>query len=68
MYHHNSCRRQTVKELPAQTLTAFVGASGAGKTMAAQLIPQFWEASNGSITIDGKAIKAESSSRAHTPH
>jgi ATP-binding cassette subfamily B protein len=42
-------------DLPAGTLTAFVGASGAGKTTAAQLIPQFWEVSSGSITIGGKA-------------
>ncbi|MDR1015279.1 MAG: ABC transporter ATP-binding protein/permease [Coriobacteriales bacterium] len=43
-------------DLPAGTLTAFVGASGAGKTTAAQLIPQFWEVTGGSITIDGEGI------------
>ena len=39
--------------LPKGSLTAFVGASGAGKTTAAQLIPKFWETQGGSIQIDG---------------
>ena len=38
------------------SLTAFVGASGAGKTTAAQLIPKFWEVTDGKICIDGKNI------------
>ena len=42
--------------LPAGSLTAFVGASGAGKTTAAQLIPKFWEVAEGSICINGKNI------------
>lgn len=42
--------------LPAGSLTAFVGASGAGKTTAAQLIPKFWEVSGGAIRIDGVNI------------
>lgn len=42
--------------LPAGSLTAFVGASGAGKTTAAQLIPKFWEVAEGSICIGGKNI------------
>ncbi len=43
-------------DLPAGSLTAFVGASGAGKTTAAQLIPKFWEVTGGKICIDGKNI------------
>lgn len=43
-------------DLPAGSLTAFVGASGAGKTTAAQLIPKFWEVTRGRITIDGHNI------------
>ncbi|MCB8816714.1 ABC transporter ATP-binding protein [Desulfosporosinus shakirovi] len=39
--------------LPRGSLTAFVGASGAGKTTAAQLIPKFWQVSRGEITIGG---------------
>lgn len=42
--------------MPAGSLTAFVGASGAGKTTAAQLIPKFWEVTDGKICIDGKNI------------
>lgn len=42
--------------LPKGSLTAFVGASGAGKTTAAQLIPKFWEVTGGAITIDGHNI------------
>ena len=42
--------------LPAGSLTAFVGVSGAGKTTAAQLIPKYWEVTNGTISIDGHSI------------
>lgn len=42
--------------LPAGSLTAFVGASGAGKTTAAQLIPKFWEVSEGKICIGSENI------------
>jgi ATP-binding cassette subfamily B protein len=52
-YGEASVLRDLNLDLPAGTLTAFVGASGAGKTTAAQLIPQFWEVTGGSITIDG---------------
>lgn len=37
-------------------LTAFVGASGAGKSTAAQLIPKFWETTGGNISINGVNI------------
>ncbi|MGL5437250.1 MAG: ABC transporter ATP-binding protein [Lachnospiraceae bacterium] len=38
------------------TLTAFVGASGVGKTTAAQLIGRYWAAKNGAITIGGVPV------------
>lgn len=40
-------------DMPAGSLTAFVGVSGAGKSTAAQLIPRFWDVSDGAIKIDG---------------
>ena len=43
-------------DLPAGSLTAFVGPSGAGKTTAAQLIPKFWETRQGAVRIDGHAL------------
>lgn len=43
--------------MPPGTLTAFVGASGAGKTTAAQLIPRFWDVTSGRITINGRDIR-----------
>jgi ATP-binding cassette subfamily B protein len=45
-------------EISAGKLTAFVGASGAGKTTAAQLIPRFWELNRGRILIGGADIGA----------
>ena len=38
-------------------LTAFVGPSGAGKTTAAQLIPRFFDVTDGRILIDGQDIR-----------
>lgn len=43
--------------IPNGSFTAFVGASGAGKTTIAQLIPRFWDISKGNIRIDGKEVK-----------
>lgn len=42
--------------LPAGSFTAFVGASGAGKTTAAQLIPKYWEVTKGTISIGSYPI------------
>lgn len=39
--------------LAPDTLTAFVGTSGAGKSTAAQLILKFWQVEKGGIYIDG---------------
>lgn len=43
--------------LKPNTVTAFVGKSGAGKTTAAQLMGKFWDINNGSIEINGIDIR-----------
>ena len=44
-------------EIEKGSFTALVGASGAGKTTAAQLIPRFFDVVEGAINIDGIDIK-----------
>ncbi|HSN89768.1 MAG TPA: ABC transporter transmembrane domain-containing protein [Anaeromyxobacteraceae bacterium] len=38
-------------------VVALVGASGGGKTTAANLLPRFWDATAGRITIDGRDVR-----------
>lgn len=44
-------------QLPAGTVTALVGLSGAGKTTLVRLIPRFWDVSSGSIEIGGVDLR-----------
>jgi subfamily B ATP-binding cassette protein MsbA len=44
--------------LPAGTVCALVGPSGAGKTTFANLVPRFYETGAGAITIDGTDVRA----------
>ncbi len=44
-------------EIPEQSVTALVGASGAGKTTITNLIARFWDVSSGEVRIGGKSIR-----------
>lgn len=44
-------------EIPAGSVVALVGASGAGKSTVAQLLPRFWDVDEGSVTVDGTDVR-----------
>ena len=44
--------------IPAGTVCALVGPSGAGKTTFANLVPRFYEATAGTVSIDGHDVRA----------
>ena len=44
-------------EIPEGKTVAFVGASGSGKSTAAQLIPRFYDVSEGSISVGGVDVR-----------
>ena len=45
-------------EVPAGQTVAIVGPSGAGKSTALNLIPRFYDAEGGRVTIDGQDVKS----------
>ncbi len=49
-------RRVSVR-IPAGTICALVGPSGAGKTTFANLVPRFYEVAAGQVTIDGHDVR-----------
>jgi ATP-binding cassette subfamily B protein len=44
-------------EIPAGKMAAFVGPSGAGKTTIAYLIPRLYDATEGTVSIDGTDVR-----------
>ena len=52
-------------KVKAGTTTAFIGSTGSGKSTLINLIPRFYEATTGSITIDGIDIKDMTQSDLH---
>ncbi|HND61130.1 MAG TPA: ABC transporter ATP-binding protein [Opitutaceae bacterium] len=50
-------RRVSVK-IPAGTVCALVGPSGAGKTTFANLVPRFYEVTAGRVTVDGHDVRS----------
>ena len=44
-------------DAPAGTTTALVGPSGAGKTTILNLIPRFFDAASGTVSIDGQDVR-----------
>jgi ATP-binding cassette subfamily B protein len=56
-YGENEILNDVSLQIPENTMTAFVGSSGAGKTTLAMLIARFWDVDKGSISIGGKDVK-----------
>lgn len=49
--------RNVTFTVPEGTLTALVGESGAGKTTIARLVPRFWDATSGQVSIGGVDVR-----------
>ncbi len=56
-YGDNEVLRDVSFRIPENTMTAFVGSSGAGKTTMAMLIARFWDVDKGTITIGVKDVR-----------
>lgn len=56
-YGDNEILNDVSLEIPENTMTAFVGSSGAGKTTLAMLIARFWDVNKGSISIGGRDVR-----------
>jgi ATP-binding cassette, subfamily B, bacterial MsbA len=50
--------RDTTIRIPAGTVCALVGPSGAGKTTVANLVPRFYEVGEGRVTVDDHDVRS----------
>ncbi len=57
-YGDNPALRGVTARIPAGTVCALVGPSGAGKTTFANLVPRFYEAASGAVTVDGLDVRS----------
>ncbi|MEN9613187.1 MAG: hypothetical protein RLZZ628_4001 [Bacteroidota bacterium] len=60
-FYYKTGEKQVLKnisfEIPKGQIVALVGASGAGKSTIADLLPRFYDCTEGNILIDGKKIQ-----------
>lgn len=56
-YEEDEVLHDVSLEVPANSLTAFVGVSGSGKSTTAQLVPRFWDIQQGKILLNNQPVE-----------